>query len=116
MDKYKESFHKRIKPKQNINGSYKVEPFKDAQEALRNAQFSAREKEVFFNEAYASILADYFIAWLNTAPHEEKARQHIYSCAMALGSVKEKLIAVEMYGKNIKYINQESQEGGEGHK
>jgi hypothetical protein len=30
---------------------------------------------------------------------------------MALGSVKEKLVGIEMYGNNMQYINKQSQEG-----
>ena len=111
MEKYKGEFTKRVKPRQQEDGSYKVEPFRDSQDALRNAEFSAREREVFFNEAYGSILADLFTAWLKTEPHAEKERQFLYCSAMALGSLKSKLIGIETYGSNLKYINKQSQEG-----
>jgi len=109
MDKYKEEFTRRVKPKQQDDGSYKVEPFRDSQDALRNAEFSSREREVFFNEAYGSILADLFTAWLKTEPHAEKERQFLYCSAMALGSLKSKMIGIETYGNNVKYINKQKQ-------
>jgi len=109
MDKYKENLQSRLKPKQQEDGSYKVEPFRNSQDALVNAEFSVREREVFFNEAYSSILADLFVAWLKTEPHAVKERDFLYASAMALGSLKSKLIQIEMYGNNAKFIN--SQEG-----
>jgi hypothetical protein len=115
MDKYKDGFERRVKPKMNHDtGEYKIEPFRDAQTALGKAEFSVREREQFFGEAYAEILADLFVTWLKTEPHCSKEREFLYHTAMALGSVKEKLIGIEMYGNNVKYMNklkQESQEG-----
>ena len=113
MDKYKGEFTRRVKPKQQDDGSYAVEPFRDSQDALRNAEFSSREREVFFNEAYASILADLFTAWLRTEPHAVKERDFLYASAMALGSLKSKLISIETYGANQKFINNKVQEGND---
>lgn len=114
MDKYKEGFQKRVKPKMNHDtGEYKVEPFRDAQVALVKSQFTNREREQFFNEAYSEILADLFVTWLKTEPHCSKEREYLYHTAMALGSVKEKLIGIEQYGTNMQFINkQKSQEEG----
>jgi hypothetical protein len=112
MKQYRESFARQVKPKMNHeNGEYKVEPFRDAQKALVQAQFVTREREQFFTEAYGEILSDLFIAWLKTEPHATKEREYLYSTAMALGSVKEKLIKYETYGNNVKFINK--QEGTE---
>jgi len=111
MEKYKESFRSKVKPKQNHEtGEYKVEPFRDAQQALAKAHFVQRDREVFFNEAWGEILSDLFVAWLKSEPHATKEREYLYSTAMALGSVKEKLIRIETYGNNVKYINQKSEE------
>jgi len=107
MDKYRQGLEKRLKPKMNHDTmEYKVEPFRDAQVALGQAQFVQREREQFFNEAYSEILADLFVAWLKTEPHCSKEREYLYSTAMALGSVKEKLVGIETYGNNVKYIQQ----------
>jgi len=114
MDKYREAFNSKVKPKQNHeDGTYKVEPFRDAQVALGRAQFVNREREQFFGDAYGEILSDLFITWLKSEPHATKEREYLYSTAMALGSVKEKLVRIETYGNNVKYIQQKSQEGEE---
>lgn len=109
MEKYKPSFATRVKPTQQDDGSYKLNPFKDSQEALMHAEFSSREREVFFNEAYGSILADLFTAWLRTEPHATKERDFLYASAMALGSVKAKMIGIETYGTNMQFIKQQTQ-------
>jgi hypothetical protein len=114
MEKFKQGFEKRVKPKMNHDtGEYKVEPFREAQLALGRAQFVQREREDFFNEAYSDILADLFVQWLKTEPHAQKEREYLYCTAMALGSVKEKLLQVETYGKNVKFINQQKSQEGE---
>jgi hypothetical protein len=118
MDKYKDGFQKRIKPKMNHDtGEYIVEPFRDAQASLGKAEFAVREREQFFGEAYSEILADLFVTWLKTEPHAIKEREFLFHTAMALGSVKEKLVGIEMLGNNIKYMNkmkQEAKEEGKG--
>jgi hypothetical protein len=107
MDKYRNGLEKKIKPKMNHETmEYKVEPFRDAQVALGQAQFVQREREQFFNEAYSEILSDLFVTWLKSEPHCNKEREYLYSVAMALGSVKEKLVGIETYGNNVKYIQQ----------
>ena len=111
MDKYRNGLEKRLKPKMNHEtGEYKVEPFRDAQIALGRAQFVQREREQFFNEAYSEILADLFVAWLKSEPHCTKEREYLYSVAMAMGSVKEKLVGIETYGNNMKFINQQKKD------
>jgi hypothetical protein len=111
MDKFKEGFQKRVKPKMNHDtGEYKIEPFRDAQVALVKSQFTNREREQFFNEAYSEILADLFVTWLKTEPHCSKEREYLYHTAMALGSVKEKLIGIEQYGANMQFINKQKQD------
>ena len=109
MDQYKDGLHKRFKPKMNHeDGTYKKEPFRDAQVALGRAQFVQREREQFFGEAYGEILADYFVAWLKSPPHATKEREFLYAAAMALGDVKMKLASIETYGNNMKFINQKA--------
>ncbi len=111
MDKYRKGLEQRLKPKMNHETmEYKVEPFRDAQVALGQAQFVTREREQFFNEAYSEILADLFVTWLKTEPHCTKEREYLYSTAMALGSVKEKLVGIETYGNNLKYMQKASAE------
>lgn len=114
MDKYKKGLEQRIKPKMNHDtGEYKVEPFRDAQVALGRAQFVEREREQFFNDAYSEILADLFVTWLKSEPHCTKEREYLYSVAMALGSVKEKLVGIETYGNNVKFIQQQKESPAE---
>ena len=111
MEKYKDNFHKRVKPKMNHStGEYRIEPFKDAQVASGRAQFAEREREQFFNEACGEILADSFVAWLKTEAHAQKEREFIYHSAMALGSIKEKLIGIERYGANMKFVKAQENE------
>jgi hypothetical protein len=115
MDKYKGSFEKRVKPKMNHEtGEYKVEPFRDAQVALGKAEFATREREQFFGEAYGEILSDLFVTWLKTEPHCAKEREYLYHTAMALGSVKEKLVGIERFGANMQFLHKQKQESQEG--
>jgi hypothetical protein len=115
MDKYRNGFEKKIKPRMDhTDGHMKVEPFRDAQLALGRAQFVQREREQFFGEAYSEILADLFVEWLKTEPHAQKEREFLYHTAMALGSVKEKLVGIEMYGNNVKFMAQQNKVAQEG--
>lgn len=98
MDKYRNGLNKHTRPEQ------KKLPISEGQEALVKAKFASQEKELFFNDAYADILSDLFMAWLNTKHHEKETREYLYATAMALGSVKEKLISIETFGKNVPYI------------
>lgn len=97
MDKYRPQAEKRLK------GQH---PDVQAREALLRAEFSTRQREDFFTDAYGEILVDYFIAWLGTDPHETKSREFIYNSALALGDVKQKLIGYEMYGRNVPHLDQ----------
>ena len=47
--------------------------------------------------------------WLKTEPHETKSREFLYASAMALGSVKEKMIAFETYGKNVPHMKEDDE-------
>lgn len=98
MDKYRETAEKRL--------TDRVHPDVQAQKALVQAEFASREREEFFNSAYGEVLVDLFISWLNTAPHETKSREFLYSTAMGLGSVKEKLMHIETYGRNIPHLDE----------
>lgn len=113
MDKYKQSFEDRIKPKVDYSsgsGQIKVEPFRESQAALANSMFAKEERESFFAAAYGEILSDLFIQWLKSEPHEDKLRQYLYSSAMALGSVKAKMVGIEQYGNNMQFINKQNKE------
>ena len=97
MDKYRKAAEKKL--------TNKVHPDLLASQALVNSEFASREREEFFNGAYGDVLTDLFIEWLKTEPHESKSREFLYSTAMALGSVKERLIQIETYGANIPHID-----------
>ena len=92
MDKYRKAAEKRLKG---------VHPDLQAKEALVKAEFSSRERETFFEDAYGELLVEYFINWLKTDPHETKTREFIYNSALSLGDVKQKLINYETYGRNV---------------
>lgn len=99
MDKYRKTAEKKLKDK--------VHPDVIAKEALVKAEFSKREREVFFNDAYGELLVEYFIQFLSTEPHEAKAREFIYSCVLSLGDIKQRLANYEMYGANVAHMNNE---------
>jgi len=117
MKQYADGFKEKIKPRMNEEGKQVVEPFRDAQFALSRATFYKNDVEHFFNGAYVEILTELFSAWLKTEPHCQKEREYLYSVAMALGSVKEKLVHIHQYGKNAESIlktKKQAQEGAEG--
>ena len=103
MDKYKKAAEKKL--------TDKVHPDMMAKEALVNAEFSSREREMFFDKVYGEILTEYFVNWLKTDPHETKTREFIYNSALALGDVKSRMIQWETLGKNIPMM--EAQEDSE---
>ena len=103
MDKYRKTAEKTLKG---------IHPDLQAKEALVRAEFSSRQREEFFTDAYGELLTQYFINWLQTDPHETKTREFIYNSALALGDVKQKLIGYEMYGKNVPFMgNEDTNEG-----
>ena len=103
MDKYRKSAEKKL--------GDKVHPDIVARQALDNARFASREREYFFDHVYGDILVDYFIQWLSTDPHENKHREFIYSSALSLGDVKQRLINYETLGKNITHMEDSTNEG-----
>jgi len=116
MEKYRKKFEERVKPKMDYSsgiGQVKVEPFRESQIALVKSKFAKEEREQFFSDAYGSILSDLFIAWLKTEPHAVKERDFLYASAMALGSIKAKMVSIEQYGANMQFIHEQtrSQEG-----
>ena len=113
MDKYKQGAKRKFKPKMDQQtGEYKANPFGDSQQALTRAIFARKERDEFFTEAYSDIVVDLFTQWLVTEPHCVKEREYLYHVAMALGSVKERLINVETYGFDQETIDyNKSQEG-----
>ena len=102
MDKYRKAGEKILKG---------IHPDLKAKEALVRAEFSSRQREEFFDDAYGELLVEYFINWLKTDPHEVKTREFIYNSALALGDVKHKLINYETYGKNVPHLNTEDNNG-----
>jgi hypothetical protein len=118
MDKYRDNFAGRMAPKMDYSsgiGQAKIEPFKESQMALVKSMFAKEEREQFFSDVYGEILTDLFVAWLRTEPHATKERDFLYASAMALGSVKAKMVGIEMYGANMAFIQNQnkpkSQEG-----
>ena len=79
-----------------------------ARRAHVKGHFAAKERDEFFDEVYGEVLIDFFVEWLKTEPHETKSREFLYSSAMALGSVKQKMTDFEMYGKIIPYLTEDN--------
>jgi len=109
MEKYRESAEKRLGNKKSY-GNHKIHPEELARMAHVKGHFAAKERDEFFDEAYGEVLVDYFVEWLQTDPHETKSREFLYAAAMALGSVKEKMMGFEMYGKNIPHLMEDNDE------
>ena len=99
MEKYRKTAEKKLK------GAH---PDLIAKEALVKAEFSSREREMFFEEAYGELMVDYYIQWLKTDPHEHKTREFIYNSVLSLGDVKQKLISYEVYGKNVPHMGEDN--------
>jgi hypothetical protein len=76
----------------------------NAQEAIVRGSFSDQMKEQFFDQAFGEVLSDIFMAWLKTEAHCVKEREFLYATAMALGSVKGKLIDFANLGRNTQYL------------
>jgi sulfatase maturation enzyme AslB (radical SAM superfamily) len=110
MEKYREAAEKRLGNKKSY-GKHKIHPEELARRAHVKGHFAAKERDEFFDEAYGEVLVDYFVEWLKTDPHETKSREFLYAAAMALGSVKEKMMSFEMYGKNIPHLQEDNDEG-----
>ena len=96
MDKYKQAAEKKL--------GTRIHPDQLAKEALVNAEFASREREMFFDKVYGDLLVEYFINWLKTEPHENKTREFIYNSALSLGDVKARLIQYETLGRNIPHL------------
>ncbi len=75
-----------------------------AQEAIVRGSFADQMKEQFFDNAFGEVLSDIFMAWLKTEAHCTKEREFLYATAMALGSVKGKLIDFSNLGRNTQYL------------
>ena len=100
VEKYKDVAKKKL-GNQKSHGNHETHPEVLAQQAHTRGEFSSRVMDEFFTEAYGEVLIDLFMQWLQTQPHETKSREFLYSTAMGLGSVREKLIQMETYGKNV---------------
>ena len=111
MDKYRETAEKRLGNKKSY-GSHKIHPEELARLAHVKGHFASKERTEFYDEVYGEVLIDLFVEWLKTDPHETKSREFLYSSAMALGSVKEKMINFETYGKNIPYLQEDNNDKG----
>ena len=92
MDKYRQPAEKKLKG---------IHPDLLAKEALVKAEFASREREMFFNEAFGELMVEYYVKFMETDPHEHKSREFIYSCVLALGDVKNRLVQYETYGRNV---------------
>ena len=110
MQKYRKGVEKKF------STDKKVHPAEADRRALVDAQFASDIRTEFMDKAYGEIMCDLFIEWLSTEFHEEKKREYIYNTALSLGSVKQRLISYETYGRNVPAIeksrNQEETDNG----
>jgi hypothetical protein len=72
-----------------------------------------REREAFFDEAYAEILLDLFLRWTQTNLHETDLRESLFHNVLALGSVKGKLAEYDMYARNAPFLMENNDEDNE---
>ena len=107
MDKYRKAAETRLGNTKSY-GNHKIHPEELARRAHVKGHFATKEREEFYEEVYGEVLVDFFLEWLKTEPHETKSREFLYSSAMALGSVKERMINFEMYGKNIPHLMEDT--------
>ena len=107
MEKYRQTAEKKLGNTRS-HGHHKVHPDELARQAHTKGTFATQEREQFFDEVYGEVLVDFFLEWLKTESHETKSREFLYSSAMALGSVKAKMISYEMYGKNVPHIQEDN--------
>ena len=107
MDKYKKTAETRLGNTKSY-GNHKTHPEELARIAHVKGHFAAKERDEFFDEVYGEVLVDFFLEWLKTEPHETKSRAFLYASAMALGSVKQRMINFEMYGKNIPHLMEDT--------
>jgi len=68
-----------------------------------------RERDEFFDEAYAEILLDLFMRWCQTQLHESDMRESLYQNVLALGAIKGKLHEYEQYGRNAPFLGMEDE-------
>lgn len=107
MEKYRKTAEKRLGNNKSY-GNHKIHPEELARMAHIKGHFAAKERDEFFDEVYGEVLVDLFVEWLKTESHETKSREFLYSSAMALGSVKQKMTDFEMYGKNVPHLMEDN--------
>jgi len=107
-EKYRQVAEKRLGNDKSY-GNHKIHPDELARRAHVQGHFAAKERDAFFDEVYGEVLVDLFCEWLKTDSHETKSREFLYSTAMALGSVKEKMIHFETYGKNVPHLKEDNE-------
>tara|TARA_R110000851_G_scaffold6659_2_gene26649 strand:- start:291 stop:641 length:351 start_codon:yes stop_codon:yes gene_type:complete len=84
------------KPKRDEQGMQNVFAYK--------GEMASKERDLFFDEAYGEIVFDLFIAWVQSPTTDVKEREHLYRQVLAIGSIKEKLVNYETYGRNIPFL------------
>lgn len=111
MDKYKSKFEERLANSKS-HGNHQTHPEVLAQKAHTKGEFTDKVLDEFFDEANGDILVDICLEWLKTSPHETKTREYLWTTAMALGSVRERLMRQQQYGKNIPILKELEENNG----
>ena len=71
---------------------------------VHRGETANREREAFFNEAYAEIMLDLFLRWAQTQLEEKELRESLYQNVLALGAVSGKLAEYSQYSRNAPFL------------
>lgn len=77
---------------------------------VHRGETSNREREAFFDEAYAEIMLDLFMRWCQTGLQEVELRESLFQNVLALGAVKGKLAEYSMYARNAPFMMENENE------
>lgn len=79
---------------------------------VNRGETANREREAFFDEAYAEIMLDLFLRWTQTNLEEKELRESLYQNVLALGAVRGKLAEYSQYSRNAPFLmeNEEDDE------
>lgn len=69
-----------------------------------------KERERFFDEAYAEIMLDLFLRWTQTQLNETDLRESLFHNVLALGAVSNKLSEYDMYARNAPFMMENNKE------
>lgn len=80
---------------------------------VHRGETANREREAFFDEAYAEIMLDLFMRWCQTDLGETQFRESLYQNVLALGAVKGKLAEYSQYSRNAPFLMENEEDEDE---